>query len=65
MTLQEAIESLTDFRRQESALLGNEFAQATALGIEALKRVGDCRTGSAADVELPLPGETQDTDETP
>ena len=38
MKLDEAIDVLTDFSKQESELLGNEFREASALLIEAGKR---------------------------
>ena len=60
MIIGKAIEILADFRRQESALLGDEFAQATALGIEALTAWRQYRSKRApADFYL-LPGETKD-----
>ena len=60
MTIDEAIEILTIFREQESALLGDEFAQATALGIEALKRVKHLRPNEAYANATRLPGEAED-----
>ncbi len=51
---------VTAFRKQEFELLGNDFAQAASLGIEALKEVKKARYGDPAlDGEL-LPGETED-----
>jgi len=60
MNIPKAIEILTDFCEQESELLGNEFRDASLLGIEALKEVKKAREGDPAlDGEL-LQGETEE-----
>ncbi len=59
MKIDEAIEALTVFRDQESALLGNEFAQASALGIEALKCIKDHRAEFGNIPYTGLPSETK------
>jgi hypothetical protein len=60
MTIDEAIEVLTDFRKQESRLLGNEFNQAMELGIEALKEYKEARMGKWYPPGHKLPGETDE-----
>jgi len=60
MRLQEAIEIATDFCRQESALLGDEFAQTIALVIEAGKLVEGLRAGVPRHIIRLLPGETEE-----
>ena len=59
MTIDEAIEILTDFRKQESQLLGNEFREASALGIEALKLLRANRNSAWPNKANILPGETE------
>ena len=60
LTLKEAIEILTDFRQQESALLGNEFSQAALLLIEAGKREVANRENPDFVMVGKLPGETME-----
>lgn len=59
MKVSKAIKVLTDFREQESELLGNEFKEATSLGIEALKRCMLLRAMAAFESKDLLPGETE------
>jgi len=56
MKIPKAREILPGIRK---ALTGEEH-DALKLGEEALKRIESCRTGNAANVELPLPGETME-----
>ncbi len=60
MTIDEAKAILFDFREQESGILGNEFAEAVQLGIEALKRIKECRLADYMIKEDLLPGETEE-----
>jgi len=60
MKIDKAIEILIDFRREEAKLLGNEFSQATALGIEALKSVLHSRDIFPDVVVDFLPGESKE-----
>ena len=59
MTLTESIEVLTDFRHQESELLGNEFSDALQIGIEAMKREKVWRLNDPGGAIYLLPGETE------
>jgi len=55
---QEAIDILATHRRDHHSFSTDIIGQAEQLGKEALERIQDCRTGNPADVELPLPSET-------
>ena len=58
MKVSEAIEILNYWETDVDAWNDADTDAAIKLGMEALKRIESCRVGDAANVELPLPGET-------
>ena len=59
MEIPKAIEILNDILRFVKPGDPPDEHDALKLGIEALKRIESCRVGDAANVELPLSGETE------
>lgn len=60
MTIDEAIELLTDLDKRGHFALGDDITPAIKLGIEALKRVKGARLDPYTRQQQLLPGETKD-----
>ncbi|GAI81386.1 unnamed protein product [marine sediment metagenome] len=60
MTIDEAIKLLQKEARHYLYLPDHKKMEATRLGIEALKQLGDWRKGGVLGLDEPLPGETKD-----
>ncbi|MBA7648414.1 hypothetical protein ES703_56200 [subsurface metagenome] len=60
MNLDEAIETLIEYRHDHHSLSTDRFGKAILLSVEALKRVKTGRPAPPSLAFLPLPGETED-----
>lgn len=60
MKLQRAIEILTNYMKGSDEAKPVDFDDATKLGIEALKRIHQCRFPPYGRLEDTLPGETEE-----